>query len=51
MNDRDLDTARNVLRKVSHRPREEQETILREWFGRKATPDFIAAAMAKAATA
>lgn len=44
--DRDIQTAVNVLRKVSHRPRAEQETILREWFGRKATADFIAAAFA-----
>lgn len=40
---RDIATARNVLRKVSHRPIQEQDAILREWFGKKATAGFIAA--------
>lgn len=42
--DRDIQTAVNVLRKVAHRPEHEQATILREWFARRATADFIARA-------
>lgn len=45
MLEHDLTTALNVLRKVSHRPRAEQETILREWFGKRANAAFIAEAM------
>ncbi len=48
MDDRDLQTARNVIRKVSHRPRHEIETILQEWFGKKATPEFVEAAITRA---
>lgn len=42
--DRDIQTAVNVLRKVAHRPEHEQAAVLREWFGKRATADFIARA-------
>jgi broad specificity phosphatase PhoE len=44
--DRDIQTARNVLARFAHRPDHEKDAILREWFGRKATPAFIAKAKA-----
>lgn len=48
MTDRDIQTAVNVLKRVSHRPQGEREAVLREWFGKRATPEFIQAALAKA---
>jgi len=48
ISERDLEIAKNILKRVSHRPIQEKESILREWFGKKASPDFIKEAITKA---
>jgi hypothetical protein len=44
--DRDVETGRNVLKRFLHKPKEEQDAILRDWFKKTNTPEF-AAFMAK----
>lgn len=41
IDERDIESAKNFLKKFTHRSIDEQNIILKERFGKKATKDFI----------